>query len=73
MQGTYRSGTVNFLPISSFTHSSLTEISCCGSYSFVHVTHHSISMLRNIKYDLAIALPALMLASIIGAFSIAHS
>lgn len=30
-------------------------------------------MLRSIKYDLAIALPALMLASIIGAFTVAHS
>lgn len=30
-------------------------------------------MLRSIKYDLAIALPALALASMIGAFTIAHS
>jgi hypothetical protein len=30
-------------------------------------------MLRSIKYDLIIALPALMLASMLGAFTIAHS
>jgi len=30
-------------------------------------------MLRSIKYDLIIAIPALMLASVLGAFTIAHS
>ncbi len=30
-------------------------------------------MLKNIKYDLMLAIPALMIASIIGAFTIAHS
>jgi hypothetical protein len=30
-------------------------------------------MLKSIKYDLIIALPALVLASIVGAFSVAHS
>ncbi len=30
-------------------------------------------MLRNMKYDLMLAIPALMLASVIGAFTIAHS
>jgi hypothetical protein len=32
-----------------------------------------LHMLRSIKYDLAIALPALTLASLLGAFTIAHS
>ncbi len=30
-------------------------------------------MLKSIKYDLAIALPALMLASVLGAFTVAHA
>lgn len=30
-------------------------------------------MLKSIKYDLIIALPALVLASVVGAFSVAHS
>ena len=30
-------------------------------------------MLKSIKYDLIIALPALALASLVGAFSVAHS
>lgn len=30
-------------------------------------------MLRNMKYDLMLAIPALMLASVLGAFTIAHS
>jgi hypothetical protein len=30
-------------------------------------------MLKSIKYDLIIALPALVLASLVGAFSVAHS
>jgi len=30
-------------------------------------------MLKSIKYDLMLALPALMLASVIGAFTVAHS
>ena len=30
-------------------------------------------MLKSIKYDLMLALPALMLASIVGAFTVAHS
>ncbi|MDB5265815.1 MAG: hypothetical protein JWM39_528 [Parcubacteria group bacterium] len=30
-------------------------------------------MLKNMKYDLMLAVPALMLASVLGAFAIAHS
>jgi hypothetical protein len=30
-------------------------------------------MLKSMKYDLMIALPALMMASVIGAFAVAHS
>lgn len=30
------------------------------------------AMLKNIKYDLIIALPALVLASVTGAYSVAH-
>lgn len=30
-------------------------------------------MLRSIKYDLVIALPALMVATILGAYTVAHS
>ena len=30
-------------------------------------------MLRTMKYDLMLAIPALMIASVLGAFTIAHS
>lgn len=38
------------------------------------ITHITTSlMLKNMTYDLMLAVPALMLASILGAFTIAHS